>query len=101
MDDGKPLRSLYVILCNIELRIGCGREEGTPCISFDAGDLTGVYFKLVDNLFVNNGGLPIGYYYRFRYYVSYVNKNKPIFEGNRVKRRNEVGNDDTLWFFID
>eukprot|EP01083_Nonionella_stella_P048527 129651_1 len=85
------VKSVSITHCVIN---GCGSIDGEPCICTNTcGDLSDVYLKLIDNLFVNNHGLPIGYIHSDMPYIHYQNKVR--FEGNRMKRRRDI-----MWQFI-
>eukprot|EP01083_Nonionella_stella_P280278 953446_1 len=63
------VKSVSITHCVIN---GCGSIDGEPCICTNTcGDLSDVYLKLIDNLFVNNHGLPIGYIHSDMPYIHY------------------------------
>eukprot|EP01083_Nonionella_stella_P252323 869514_1 len=90
------------IICTQCVFKGCGNLQGTPCISLDhssTNDLTDGSFKLVNNLFINNCGLPIGSCELSG--CLYVKQNEAIFEGNRMKLTGKDVGDDLLWLFVN
>eukprot|EP01083_Nonionella_stella_P252322 869512_1 len=99
---GEVFDDVSSITCTQCVFKGCGSLEGTPCISLDdasTDDLTDGSFKLVNNLFINNCGLPIGSCELSG--CLYVKQNEAIFEGNRMKLTGKDVGDDLLWLFVN